>query len=197
MGPPFSKAITSEWHFNCWRNMLFTLWDNIAWLIGWILLFEHCQIYQWWPSWKICYNHYILISPKKNQMWRRIILPQSPKIGLLISTMVWKHLFFVWLITITQLTFLIHWLGLTNMHARLFLKHPSCKWKFNVLLQLTCSSISWINVFFDFELMNALGIMYPQFWMRPNVDFFSPFHLAIIKNIILKQRRWKLHCCRL
>jgi hypothetical protein len=45
-------------------------------------------------------------------------LPQSLKIGLLTSTMVWKNLFFVWLITITQLTFsLLNPLVGANQHV--------------------------------------------------------------------------------
>ncbi len=76
----------------------------------------------------------------------KIVLPQSRRIGLLTSTMVWKHLLFIWLVTVMQLTFSIRWLvGLNSLYARPFLKHPSCRWKASALLQLTCSSLSWIR----------------------------------------------------
>jgi hypothetical protein len=54
-GLPFPRL--SHWsdrHFNWRRNMFLTWWDNIAWPIGRILLFKLCQIYPWWPNWKIC-----------------------------------------------------------------------------------------------------------------------------------------------
>jgi hypothetical protein len=31
--------------------------------------------------------------------------------------------------------------------------------------------------FVDFELMNALGIVYPQFWMQLDVDFSFSLHI--------------------
>jgi hypothetical protein len=36
--------------------------------------------------------------------------------------------------------------------------------------------------FVDFKLMNALDIMYPQFWMQLDVDYSFSLHMAIIKK---------------
>jgi hypothetical protein len=34
----------------------------------------------------------------------------------------------------------------------------------------------------DFELLNALGIVYPQFWMQLDVDFSFSLHIDEIKK---------------
>jgi len=34
----------------------------------------------------------------------------------------------------------------------------------------------------DFELMNALSIVYPQCWMQLDVNFFFSLHMVIIKK---------------
>jgi hypothetical protein len=36
--------------------------------------------------------------------------------------------------------------------------------------------------FMDSELMNALGIVYPEFWIQPDVDLFFSLHMAVIKK---------------
>jgi hypothetical protein len=36
--------------------------------------------------------------------------------------------------------------------------------------------------FVDSEFMNPFGIMYPQFWIHHDVNFFFSLHMAIIKN---------------
>jgi len=77
---------------------------------------------------------FIMNISKCFHMWWKTILPQSHRIGLLTSIMVWKHLIFVWLIIVMHLTFLICWLGLNSMYAKPFLKHPSCKWEVSVVL---------------------------------------------------------------
>jgi hypothetical protein len=46
--------------------------------------------------------------------------------------------------------------------------------------------------FVDFKLMNALGIVYPQFWMQPYVDFSFSLHMVIIKKHYYKAKRVKL-----
>lgn len=53
-----------------------------------------------------------------------------------------EKLFYVWLVTIIQLTFTIYLFGLTNLCAKVFSKHPSCKWKVCVLFQLICLSMN-------------------------------------------------------
>jgi len=39
--------------------------------------------------------------------------------------------------------------------------------------------------FLDLELMNALGILYFQFWIKPNLEFFVFLDLNVIKKNIL------------
>jgi len=48
--------------------------------------------------------------------------------------------------------------------------------------------------FMDFELMNALGIMYPEFWMQPDVDLFFTLHMVVIKKHYCKTNKVKPHC---
>jgi len=36
--------------------------------------------------------------------------------------------------------------------------------------------------FLDSKLMNALGILYPHFWMQPNVKFSFSLDLSVIKK---------------
>jgi hypothetical protein len=36
--------------------------------------------------------------------------------------------------------------------------------------------------FVDSELMNALGIVYPQIWMQPNIGFSFSLHFNVIKR---------------
>jgi hypothetical protein len=45
--------------------------------------------------------------------------------------------------------------------------------------------------FVDSKLMNALDIVYPQFWMQPNVDFSFSLHMAIIKKHYCQAKRVK------
>ncbi len=75
-------------------------------------------------------------------MWWITLLPQSPNIGLLTLTMVQKTLLFTWIITIAQLTFSMQLLELTFLGTRMFSWHPLCKWRANVLLQLTSLSLN-------------------------------------------------------
>ena len=36
--------------------------------------------------------------------------------------------------------------------------------------------------FLDFDLMNALGIIFPQFWLQPSADELFPLHLKTLKS---------------
>jgi hypothetical protein len=45
--------------------------------------------------------------------------------------------------------------------------------------------------FVDLELMNALGIVYPQFWMEPNGRFFFSLHFNVIKKHYCELKRVK------
>jgi hypothetical protein len=46
--------------------------------------------------------------------------------------------------------------------------------------------------FLDSELMNAIGILYLQFWMQPNVEFSFSLDLNVIKKQYCKLKRMKL-----
>jgi hypothetical protein len=39
--------------------------------------------------------------------------------------------------------------------------------------------------------MNVLGIVYPQFWMQPYVDFSFSLHMVFIKKHYCKAKRVK------
>jgi hypothetical protein len=38
------------------------------------------------------------------------------------------------------------------------------------------------NCFFFHELMHALGVVYPQYWLGPNLETFFQLHLDVIKD---------------
>ncbi len=46
--------------------------------------------------------------------------------------------------------------------------------------------------FLDLELMNALGILYFQFWIKPNVEFFVFLDLNVIKKQYCELKRMKI-----
>jgi hypothetical protein len=45
--------------------------------------------------------------------------------------------------------------------------------------------------FMDSKLMNALSIVYPQFWIQPNANFSFYLHMAIIKKHYCEVKRVK------
>ncbi len=46
--------------------------------------------------------------------------------------------------------------------------------------------------FHDSKLMNALGILYPQFWMQPNVELCFSLDLSVIKKQYCELKRMEL-----
>jgi hypothetical protein len=46
--------------------------------------------------------------------------------------------------------------------------------------------------FLDSKLMNAPGILYPQIWMQPNVEFSFSLDLIVIKKQYCELKRMKL-----
>jgi hypothetical protein len=58
--------------------------------------------------------------------------------------------------------------------------------------------ISKLNrCFVDFKLMNALDIVYPQFWMELDVAFFFSLHINVIKKHYYELKRINLHWIKL
>jgi hypothetical protein len=58
--------------------------------------------------------------------------------------------------------------------------------------------ISKLNRWFvDFKLMNALGIVYPQFWMELDVGFCFSLNINVIKKHYYELKRINLHWIKL
>jgi hypothetical protein len=53
---------------------------------------------------------------------------------------------FKWLIIVIKFTFIMQLLVWTRLFAKIFFWHPFDKWKPNVLLQMICLWLNWIDV---------------------------------------------------
>jgi hypothetical protein len=59
----------------------------------------------------------------------------------------------------------------------------------SVIVDMFITKLDWC--FVDLELMNALGIVYPQFWMQPYAYFSFSLNMAIINKHYCKIKRVK------
>jgi hypothetical protein len=57
------------------------------------------------------------------------------------------------------------------------------------MVEVVVGFIEELNVcFFEQLVLNAMGVVYPQFWLQPNVNNIFPRHLKVLKSFYCTRR---------